>query len=75
MKFVKFLMAWILSVLPLAVKVLQGEGQIQEKTVNETSTELVPYYKYESIPEITDTKSTSDSSLLVLIPESGDSLF
>ena len=74
MKVVKLLMVWILSVLPLAVKVLQSEEQIPEKTVNETSTELVPYFgKYQPIPEITDTKSTSHSSLGVLRPESGNS--
>ena len=52
----------------LVVKMLQSEGQIPEKTVTETSTEIVPYLgKYEPIPEITDTKLNSDS----LITESG----
>ena len=70
MKVVKVLMVWILSVLPLAVKVLQSEGQIPEKTVTETSIELVPsLVKYEPIPEITDTKPNSDS----LNTESGKS--
>ena len=47
----------------LVVKMLQSEGQIPEKTVTETSTELLPHCgKYETIPEITDTKLTSDSS-------------
>ena len=41
---------------------LQSEGQIPEKTLAETSTELVPSHaKYEPLPEITDTKPTSDS--------------
>ena len=41
---------------------LQIEGQIQDKTVTETPTELVPSLgKYESISEIKDTKPTSDS--------------
>ena len=40
---------------------LQGEGQIEE-TVTEKSTKLVPSLrKNEPIPEITDTKPTSDS--------------
>ena len=46
----------------LAVKILQSEVQIPEKTVTETSTELAPSLgKYEPIPKITDTKPTSDS--------------
>ena len=46
----------------LVVKMLQCEGRIPEKTVTETSTELVPSLgKYEPIPEIIDTKPTSDS--------------
>ena len=74
MKVLNLLMVWILSVLPLAVKVLQSEEQIPEKTVKKTFTELVPYFgKYQPIPEITDTKSTSHSSRVVLSPESGDS--
>ena len=49
---------------------LQNEGQIPEKAVTETSTELVPSLgKYEPIPETTDTKATSDS----LSTESGKS--
>ena len=49
-------------ILHLAVKMLQSEGQIPEKTMIETSTELVPSPgRYEPIPEITDTKPTSDS--------------
>ena len=49
---------------------LQSEGQIPEKTVTETSTELVPSLgKYEPIPEIKDTKQNSDS----LSTESGKS--
>ena len=49
-------------ILHLVVKMLQSEWQIPEKTVTETSTELVPSLgKYEPIPEITDTKPTSDS--------------
>ena len=56
--------------MPLAVKVLQSERQIPEKTVTETSTELVPSLgKYEPILEITETKPTSDS----LSTESGKS--
>ena len=44
----------------LVVKILQSEGQIPEKT--KTSTELVPSPgKDEPIPDITDTKLTSDS--------------
>ena len=70
MKVVKVLMSFILSVLPLAVKVLQIEGQKPQKTVTETSIELVlSPGKYELIPEITDTKPTSDS----LSTESGKS--
>ena len=39
----------------LVVKMLQSEGQIPEKTVTETSTELVPSLtKYKLIPEISD---------------------
>ena len=58
--------------LPLAVKLLQSERQIPEKTVTETSTELVPSPgKYEPIPEITDTKLNSDS----LSTDSGKSSF
>ena len=46
----------------LAVKVLQSEGQMPEKTLTETSTELVPSLgRYVPIPEIRDTKPTSDS--------------
>ena len=46
----------------LVVKMLHSEGQIPEKTVTETSTELVPSLgKYEPNPEIKDTKLTSDS--------------
>ena len=46
----------------LVVKMLQSEGHIPEKTETKTSTELVPSLgKYESIPEIKDTKPTSDS--------------
>ena len=42
---------------------LQSEGQIPEKTVTKTSTELVPYFgQYEPIAEIKDTKLTSDSA-------------
>ena len=41
---------------------LQIEGQIPEKTVTETSTELVlSLGKYAPISEIKDTKPTSDS--------------
>ena len=41
---------------------LQSEGQIPEKTVTKTSTELVPSLgKYKLIPEITDAKLNSDS--------------
>ena len=59
-------------VMPLAIKVLQSEGQIPEKTVTETSTELVPSIaKYEPSPGIKDTKPTSDS----LSTESGKSYF
>ena len=55
----------------LVVNMLQSEGQISEKTVTETSTELVPSpRKYKPIPEITDTKLTSDSPHL-LSTESG----
>ena len=58
--------------MPLAVKVLQSKGQIPEKTVNEISTELVPYLKhFEAIPKMADTKSSSDSTHL-LSTESGD---
>ena len=65
-------MVWMLLLLPLTVKVSKYEGQITEKTVNETSTELVPYFgKYDPIPEIADTKPTSDSPHL-LNTESGD---
>ena len=54
----------------LAVKVLQSERQIPEKIVTEKSTQLVPSLgKNELIPEITDTKLTSDS----LSTESGKS--
>ena len=49
-------------ILHLAVKMLQSEGQIPEKTVTEKSTELVQSFgKYESISDITDTEPTSDS--------------
>ena len=66
-------MVLMLLLLPLTVKVSKYEGQITEKTVNETSTELVPYFgKYDPIPEIADTKPTSDSPHL-LNTESGDS--
>ena len=59
----------------LVVKMLQSEGQIPEKTVTETSTELVPYLgQYEPIPEITDTKPTSDSQHF-LSTKSGKSYF
>ena len=69
----KVLMVWILLLLPLTVKVSKCEEQITEKTVKETSTELVPYFgKYNPIPEIADTKPTSDSPHL-LSTESGDS--
>ena len=61
MKVFKVLMVWILSVLPLAVKVLKSEGQILEKTVTETSTELTPSLgKYELIhdsPHLLSTES------------------
>ena len=64
------LMVWILIMMPLAVKVLQSERQILEKTVTEKSTKLVPSLgKNEPIPEITDTKPTSYS----LSTESGKS--
>ena len=64
------LMIWILLLMPLAVKVLQSERQIPEKIVTEKSTKLVPSLeKYEPIPEITDSKPTSDS----LSTESGTS--
>ena len=63
-------MVWILLVLPLAVKVLQSKGQIPEQTVTEKSTKLVPSLgKNEPIPEITDTKPTSNP----LSTESGKS--
>ena len=56
--------------MPLAVKVLQSERQIPEKTVTEKSTKLGPSLgKNEPIPEITDTKQISDS----LSTESGKS--
>ena len=56
--------------MPLAVKVLQSERQIPEKTVTEKSTQLGPSLgKNEPIPEITDTKQISDS----LSTESGKS--
>ena len=56
--------------MPLAVKVLQSEGQITKKIVTEKSTKLVPSLgKNEPIPEITDTKPISDS----LSTESGKS--
>ena len=46
----------------LVVKMLQSDGHIPEKTVTETSTELLPSPgKYEPIPEITDPKLNSDS--------------
>ena len=46
----------------LVANMLQSEGQIPEKTVTKTSTELVSYFgKYKPIPEIKDTKLTSDS--------------
>ena len=49
-------------IMHLAVKLLQSKGQIPDKTVTETSTELVPSLgEYEHISEITDTKPTSDS--------------
>ena len=49
---------------------LQIEGQIPDITVTETSTELVPSPgKNETIPEIKDTKPTSNS----LSTESGKS--
>ena len=41
---------------------LQSDGQIPDKSVTETSTELVPSLgKYKPIPEIKHTKLTSDS--------------
>ena len=65
----KLLMVWIVLLLPLTVKVSKCEGQITEQT----STELVPYFgKYDPIPEIADTKPTSDSPHM-LSTESGDS--
>ena len=73
MKFVNILMIWVLLLLPLTAKVSKCEGQITEKTVNETSTELVSYLgNLDPIPEIADTKPTSDSPHL-LSTESGDS--
>ena len=55
------LMVWIQLLMPLAVKVLQTERQIPGETVTKTSTELVPSLgKYESIPEIKDTKLNSE---------------
>ena len=49
-------------ILHLVVKMLQSEGQIPEKNVTGTFTELVPSLgKYEPIPEITYTKLNSDS--------------
>ena len=40
---------------------LQSEGQTSEKTVTETSTEIVPSpIRYEPIHEIKDTNPTSD---------------
>ena len=73
MKFTNILMVWILLLLPLAARVSKCEGQITEKTVNETSTELVPYLgNLDPIPEIADTKPTSDSPHL-LSTDSGDS--
>ena len=58
----KVLMVRILLLLPLTVKVSTCEGQITEKTVKETSTELVHYFgKYDPIPEIANTKPTNDS--------------
>ena len=58
--------------MPLAVKVLQSERQIPEKIVTEKSTKLViSLGKNEPIPEIRDTKPTSDS----LSTESGKSYF
>ena len=57
----------------LVVKVLQSERQIPEKTVTETSTEVVPSLgKYKPILEVRDTKATSDSPHL-LSTESGKS--
>ena len=59
--------------MPLAVRVLQSEGQIPEKTVNETSTELVPYLRhFEPIPIIAFTKPSSNSTHL-LSTDSGNS--
>ena len=73
MKIVKVLMAWIIIMMPISVKMLQSEGQIPEKTVNEASTELMPYLRhFEPIPKIADTKLTSDSTHL-LSTDSGDS--
>ena len=70
MKVVKVLMVCIFMVMPLAVKVLQSEGQIPEKSVTEKSTKPVRSPgKNELIPEIKDTKLTSDS----LSTESGKS--
>ena len=59
MKVVRVLMVWILSVLPLTVKVLQSEGQIPEKTM--TTELMASLEKYEPISEIKDTKVTSVS--------------
>ena len=75
MKVTKVLMVWILSVLPLTVRVLQSEGQIPEKTMTEKSTELVPSLgKNEPTPEIKDAKPTSDYPHF-LSTESGISYF
>ena len=57
----------------MTVKVLQSDSQIPEKTVTETSTELVLSLEiYKSISEITDSKLTSDCPHL-LSTESGNS--
>ena len=75
MNVIKVPMAWILSMLPLTVKVLQSEEKMPEKTGNVTFTELVPYFRnLDPIPEIADTKPTSDHSDM-LNTKSGDSHF
>ena len=53
-------------------KSVTNKGQIPEKTVNEISTELVPYLKhFKAIPKMADTKPNSHSTHL-LSTESGD---
>ena len=60
----------LILLMPLAVRGLQSERQIPEKIVTEKSTKLVPSLgKNEPVPEITDTKPTSES----LSTESGKS--